>query len=55
MDSAITPSLQLSRAKGEEASRVPIWMTQLERVSTFSLRRKIALHTIEAGGYSIAR
>ncbi len=26
---------------------------QLERVNTFSLRRKIALHVIEAGGYKL--
>jgi len=92
MDSAITRSLQLLRARGEEASRVAILMTQLfvaqsheavfdslremlmwmsqdeewgrevrdinsyyqlERVNTFSLRRKIALHVIEAGGYRL--
>ena len=92
MDSAITRSLQLIRAKGEEKSRIPILMTQLfvaqsheavfdhlremlmwmsqdeewgrevrdinsyyqlERVNTFSLRRKIALHVLEAGGYAL--
>ena len=92
MDSAITRTLQLIRGRGEEASRIPIYMTQLfvarsyesvfdmlremlmwmsqaeewgreirdinsyyelHRVNTFSLRRKIALHVIEAGGYAI--
>jgi alkylation response protein AidB-like acyl-CoA dehydrogenase len=92
MDSAITRSLQLIKAKGEAASRIPILMTQLfvaqsheavfdglremlmwmsqdeewgrevrdinsyyqlERVNTFSLRRKIALHVLEAGGYAL--
>ncbi len=92
MDSAITRSLQLVAAQGEEKSRVPLWMTQLFvaqahekvfdglremlmwisqdeewgreirdinnyyslwRVNTFSLRRKIALHMIDAGGYAL--
>ena len=92
MDSAITRALQLVRSKGEEASRIPLYMTQLfvarsyesvfdmlremlmwmsqaeawgreirdinhyyelHRLNTFSLRRKIALHTIEAGGYAL--
>ena len=92
MDSAVTRALQLVRDKGEEASRVPILMTQLyvakaheaifdglremlmwmahddewsrglqdinryyelTPVNTFSLRRKIALHVIEAGGYRL--
>ncbi|HXI58958.1 MAG TPA: acyl-CoA dehydrogenase family protein [Polyangia bacterium] len=92
MDSAITRTLQLVKAKGEAASRIPILMTQLfvaqsheavfdglremlmwmsqdeewgrevrdinsyyqlERVNTFSLRRKIALHVLEAGGYAL--
>ena len=92
MDSAITRALQLVRSRGEEASQIPIYMTQLfvanaheqvfdllremlmwmsqaeewgreirdinhyyelHRLNTFSLRRKIALHTIEAGGYAL--
>ncbi len=92
MDSAITRSLQLVTAQGEEKSRIPLAMTQLYvaqayekvfdslremlmwisqddewgreirdinnyyslwRVNTFSLRRKIALHTIDAGGYAL--
>lgn len=92
MDSAISRTLQLVASKGEEGSRVPLWMTQLfvakaheevfdrlremlmwvsqdeewgreirdinsyyalTRVNTFSLRRKIALHVIEAGGYAL--
>jgi alkylation response protein AidB-like acyl-CoA dehydrogenase len=92
MDSAITRTLQLIKAKGEAPSRIPILMTQLfvaqsheavfdglremlmwmsqdeewgrevrdinsyyqlERVNTFSLRRKIALHVLEAGGYAL--
>ncbi|HEX3697099.1 MAG TPA: acyl-CoA dehydrogenase family protein [Polyangia bacterium] len=92
MDSAITRTVQLVRAKGEERSRIPIFMTQLfvaqsyesvfhhlremlmwmsqdeewgreirdinsyyqlERVNTFSLRRKIALHVLESGGYAL--
>jgi alkylation response protein AidB-like acyl-CoA dehydrogenase len=91
MDSAISRTLQLIAARGEEASTIPIAMTQLfvanaheqvfdwlremlmwmsldeewgrevrdinsyyelTRVNTFSLRRKIALHAIEAGGYA---
>jgi alkylation response protein AidB-like acyl-CoA dehydrogenase len=93
MDSAITRTLQIVAAKGEEKSQVPLWMTQLfvagaherifdalremlmwmsqeeewtgqirdinkyyslSRVNTFSLRRKIAKHVIDAGGYSLA-
>jgi alkylation response protein AidB-like acyl-CoA dehydrogenase len=92
MDSAITRTMQMVAAQGEEKSRIPICMTQLfvakaheevfdmvremlmwmsqeeewgrevrdinsyytlDRVNTFSLRRKIALHTIEAGGYAL--
>jgi alkylation response protein AidB-like acyl-CoA dehydrogenase len=92
MDSTITRTLQLIASKGESASQVPLWMTQLfvaqhhekvfdslremlmwisqdeewgrevrdvnnyyslSRVNTFSLRRKIAKHTIEAGGYAL--
>jgi alkylation response protein AidB-like acyl-CoA dehydrogenase len=92
MDSAISRTLQLVRDKGAEASRVPLYMTQLfvarshetvfellremlmwmsqdeewgreirdinsyyqlHRLNTFSLRRKIALHVIEAGGYAL--
>ncbi|HEY2904122.1 MAG TPA: acyl-CoA dehydrogenase family protein [Polyangia bacterium] len=92
MDSAITRTLQLTRTKGEEKSRIPTFMTQLfvaqsyesvfhhlremlmwmsqdeewgreirdinsyyqlERVNTFSLRRKIALHVLESGGYAL--
>jgi alkylation response protein AidB-like acyl-CoA dehydrogenase len=92
MDSAISRTLQLVRAKGEDAARIAIYMTQLyvaqaheqvfdllremlmwmsqaeewgreirdinsyyelHRVNTFSLRRKIALHTVEAGGYAV--
>jgi butyryl-CoA dehydrogenase len=92
MDSAITRTLQLVGSRGEEASRIPILMTQLfvakahedvfdllremlmwvsqdeewgreirdinsyyqlDRVNTFSLRRKIALHVLEAGGYAL--
>ena len=93
MDSAISRTLQLIAARGEQASAIPIAMTQLyvanaheqvfdmlremlmwmsldeewgrgvrdinsyyelTRVNTFSLRRKIALHAIETGGYSAA-
>jgi alkylation response protein AidB-like acyl-CoA dehydrogenase len=92
MDSAITRTLQLVRAKGEGPSAIPLHMTQLfvagahervfhdlremlmwmsqdeewgrgirdintyydlTRVNTFSLRRKIAQHVIEAGGYAL--
>jgi alkylation response protein AidB-like acyl-CoA dehydrogenase len=92
MDSAISRTMQLIAAKGEAASQMPVYMTQLfvayahehvfhllreammwmsqdeewgrevrdinnyyslERVNTFSLRRKIAKHVIEAGGYSL--
>jgi butyryl-CoA dehydrogenase len=92
MDSAISRTLQLIAAKGEAASQIPVYMTQLfvayaheqvfhllreammwmsqdeewgrevrdinnyynlDRVNTFSLRRKIAKHVIEAGGYSL--
>jgi alkylation response protein AidB-like acyl-CoA dehydrogenase len=92
MDSAITRTMQMIEAQGEEKSRIPMCMTQLfvakaheevfdlvremlmwmsqeeewgrevrdinsyytlDRVNTFSLRRKIALHTIEAGGYAL--
>jgi alkylation response protein AidB-like acyl-CoA dehydrogenase len=92
MDSAITRTLQLVSSKGEEQSRIPLYMTQLfvakaheevfdslremlmwmsqdeewgreirdinsyyslDRVNTFSLRRKIALHVVEAGGYAL--
>ncbi|HVY40449.1 MAG TPA: acyl-CoA dehydrogenase family protein [Polyangia bacterium] len=92
MDSAISRTLQLIAAKGEAASQIPIYMTQLfvanaheqvfhllremmmwmsqdeewgrevrdinnyynlDRVNTFSLRRKIAKHVIEAGGYAL--
>jgi len=91
MDSAISRTLQLIAARGEQASAIPVAMTQLyvanaheqvfdllremlmwmsldeewgrgvrdinsyyelTRVNTFSLRRKIALHAIETGGYS---
>ena len=92
MDSAISRTLQLIALKGEAASQIPLYMTQLfvarahaqvfemlremlmwmsqdeewgreirdintyyslDRVNTFSLRRKIALHVIEAGGYAL--
>jgi alkylation response protein AidB-like acyl-CoA dehydrogenase len=92
MDSALSRSLQLVAAQGEEKSHIPIYMTQLfiakaheqvfdllremlmwmsqdeewgrgirdinsyyslDRVNTFSLRRKIALHVLEAGGYAL--
>jgi len=92
MDSAITRTMQIIKAVGEEKARIPFAMTQLfvakaheevfdlvremlmwmsqeeewgrevrdvnsyytlDRVNTFSLRRKIALHTIEAGGYAL--
>jgi alkylation response protein AidB-like acyl-CoA dehydrogenase len=92
MDSAVSRTLQLLEAQGEEKSRMAMHMTQLfvakaheqvfdllremlmwmsqdeewgrgirdinsyyslDRVNTFSLRRKIALHTLEAGGYSL--
>jgi alkylation response protein AidB-like acyl-CoA dehydrogenase len=92
MDSAISRTLQLIAVKGEAASQIPVYMTQLfvayaheqvfhllreammwmsqdeewgrevrdinnyynlDRVNTFSLRRKIAKHVIEAGGYSL--
>jgi alkylation response protein AidB-like acyl-CoA dehydrogenase len=92
MDSAITRTLQLVQSKGEEASRIPLHMTQLfvakaheavfdwlremlmwmsqdeqwgrevrdingyyalTRVNTFSLRRKIARHVLDAGGYAL--
>src|SRR5436190_976572 len=92
MDSAISRTLQLIAAKGEAASQIPIYMTQLfvakaheqvfvmlremmmwmsqdeewgreirdinnyynlDRINTFSLRRKVAKHVIEAGGYAL--
>jgi alkylation response protein AidB-like acyl-CoA dehydrogenase len=92
MDSTISRTLQLIAARGEEKSRIPLFMTQLfvakayeqvfdllremlmwmsqdeewgreirdinsyynlDRVNTFSLRRKIALHVLEAGGYAL--
>jgi alkylation response protein AidB-like acyl-CoA dehydrogenase len=92
MDTAISRTLQLIEAQGEEKSHIPLYMTQLfvakaheqvfdllremlmwmsqdeewgreirdinsyyslERVNTFSLRRKIALHVLEAGGYAL--
>ena len=92
MDSAIARTQQIIAAKGEAASQVPLYMTQLfcakaheqvfdmlremmmwmsqdeewgremrdinsyyslDRVNTFSLRRKIALHVLEAGGYAL--
>jgi len=92
MDSAISRTLQLIAAKGEAASQIPIYMTQLfvakaheqvfdmlremmmwmsqdeewgreirdvnnyynlDRINTFSLRRKIAKHVIEAGAYAL--
>ncbi|HEY8923490.1 MAG TPA: acyl-CoA dehydrogenase family protein [Polyangia bacterium] len=92
MDSAISRTLQLIAARGEQASAIPIAMTQLyvanaheqvfdmlremlmwmsldeewgrgvrdinsyyelTRVNTFSLRRKIAKHVLEAGGYAL--
>ena len=92
MDSAISRTLQLIADKGEAASQIPLYMTQLfvaraheqvfdmlremlmwmsqdeewgreirdinnyyslDRVNTFSLRRKIAKHVIEAGGYAL--
>jgi len=92
MDSAISRTLQMIADKGEAASQIPIYMTQLfvanaheqvfdllremmmwmsqdeewgreirdinnyynlDRLNTFSLRRKIAKHVIEAGGYSL--
>jgi hypothetical protein len=92
MDSAITRTMQIIKAGGEEKARIPMAMTQLfvakaheevfdlvremlmwmsqeeewgrevrdvnsyytlDRVNTFSLRRKIALHTLEAGGYAL--
>jgi hypothetical protein len=92
MDSAISRTLQLIAAKGEAASSIPIYMTQLfvakaheqvfdmlremlmwmsqdeewgreirdinnyynlDRINTFSLRRKVAKHVIEAGGYAL--
>jgi butyryl-CoA dehydrogenase len=92
MDSAISRTLQLIAAKGEAASQIHLYMTQLfvanaheqvfhllremmmwmsqdeewgrevrdinnyynlDRVNTFSLRRKIAKHVIEAGGYAL--
>ena len=92
MDSAITRTLQMIAASGEDKARIPMAMTQLfvakahedvfdmvremlmwmsaeeewgrevrdinsyyalDRVNTFSLRRKVALHTIEAGGYAL--
>jgi alkylation response protein AidB-like acyl-CoA dehydrogenase len=92
MDSAISRTMQIIQAVGEEKARIPVCMTQLfvakaheevfdlvremlmwmsqeeewgrevrdintyynlERVNTFSLRRKIALHTLEAGGYAL--
>ena len=37
---------------GREVRDVNSYYT-LDRVNTFSLRRKIALHTIEAGGYAL--
>ena len=91
-DSAISRTLQLIRERGEEKSKIPLYMTQLfvakayeqvfdmlremlmwmsqdeewgreirdinnyyslDRVNTFSLRRKIAKHVIEAGGYAL--
>ena len=91
-DSAISRTLQLIAAKGEDASQIPLYMTQLfvskayeqafdmlremmmwmsqdeewgrevrdvnsyyslDRVNTFSLRRKIARHVIDAGGYAL--
>jgi alkylation response protein AidB-like acyl-CoA dehydrogenase len=92
MDSAIARTLQMVRARGEEACAIPLAMTQLfcaashekvldllremlmwmseaqefadqvrdinsyysfTRVNTFSLRRRIAKHVIERGGYSL--
>jgi len=92
MDSAITRTLQIIRSQGEEAARIPLYMTQLfvskahetvfdslremlmwisqdeewgreirdinsyyslHRLNTFSLRRKVAKHVIEAGGYAL--
>jgi alkylation response protein AidB-like acyl-CoA dehydrogenase len=92
MDSAVTRTLRIIESKGEAASQVPIWMTQLfvaqahekvfdslremlmwisqdeewgrevrdintyyelTRVNTFSLRRRIAKHVLEAGGYAL--
>jgi len=92
MDSAISRTLQLIADKGEAASQIPIYMTQLfvakaheqvfdmlremmmwmsqdeewgreirdvnnyynlDRINTFSLRRKIAKHVIEAGAYAL--
>jgi butyryl-CoA dehydrogenase len=92
MDSAITRTLQIIRSQGEEAARIPLYMTQLfvskahetvfdslremlmwisqdeewgreirdinsyyslHRLNTFSLRRKVAKHMIEAGGYAL--
>ena len=89
MDSAVSRTLQLIAARGEEKSRIPLYMTQLfvakaheqvfdllremlmwmsqdeewgreirdinsyynlDRVNTFSLRRKIALHVLEGEG-----
>jgi hypothetical protein len=37
---------------GREVRDVNTYYT-LDRVNTFSLRRKIALHTLEAGGYAL--
>ena len=84
--------VKLVKSRGEEASRIPLAMTQLfvakahvavfdalremlmwmsqddewdreirdinsyyqlHRLNTFSLRRKIALHVVEAGGYAL--
>jgi alkylation response protein AidB-like acyl-CoA dehydrogenase len=92
MDSTVSRTLQLVKSRGEEASRIPLAMTQLfvakahvavfdalremlmwmsqddewgreirdinsyyqlHRLNTFSLRRKIALHVVEAGGYAL--
>jgi alkylation response protein AidB-like acyl-CoA dehydrogenase len=92
MDSAISRTQQIIAAKGEAASQIPIYMTQLfvakaheqvfdmlremmmwmsqdeewgreirdinnyyslDRINTFSLRRKVAKHVIEAGGYAL--